>query len=762
MLYTRSSLGRASCEAGHAGVRGRTRRRRGGLVCAGLWGLVLLGLAADARAAVPGTFGKLTPANGATGRSTTPTATWGASTGATYYMVCADLTNDNVCDTSWVNVGNVTSVTWPGPELAHDTVYYWQVRAYNASGFTAADSQTWWHFTTVVDAPAAFGKSGPANGTTGQAASLTLTWGTSTRATSYQYCLDTTNDGVCGGAWTSTGTNAFVALSGLTGGTTYYWHVRAVNAGGTTYADANTWWSFTTQPGAFGKATPANGATGLSLAPTASWSASSGATSYEVCADTANNGACDTSWVNVGAVTSVTWPGPALAYDTPYYWQVRAVYGGSSTAADSGTWWSFRTQVQAPAAFGKAAPANGATGQSTSPTLTWGASARATSYEVLPGHDERRRLRRHVDEYGAAPSVGLSGLAYSTTYYWQVRAVNAGGTTYADANTWWSFTTQVEKPAAFGKTAPTNGAAVTTPTYTLRWAASVRATSYEVCADRSNNGACDGAWTPLGTTSLGVSVTDASNGAPVYWQVRATNAGGTTYADGGAWWAYTEEVGPGAFGKQTPANGATAQPTSLTVSWQASALATRYEYCADTTNDGVCSGTWTSTATATSVGLSGLAHATTYFWQVRAVNAFGATYADANIWWSVTTQVDKPAAFGKLTPANGATGRSTTPTATWQASAGATRYEVCADLTHDGACTGSWVDVGNVTSVTWPGPELAHDTVYSWQVRAVNAGGYHGGGRPDAGGASRPSWTRPPPLASPRPRTGRPGRRPAA
>ena len=45
------------------------------------------------------------------------------------YTVCADTTDDNACDTSWVNVGNVTSVTWPGPELEHSTTYYWQVRA---------------------------------------------------------------------------------------------------------------------------------------------------------------------------------------------------------------------------------------------------------------------------------------------------------------------------------------------------------------------------------------------------------------------------------------------------------------------------------------------------------------------------------------------------------------------------------------------------------------------------------------------------------
>jgi hypothetical protein len=36
----------------------------------------------------------------------------------------------------------------------------------------------------------------------------------------------------------------------------------------------------------------------------------------------------------------------------------------------------------------------------------------------------------------------LSGLSFNTTYYWQVRANYVGGaTSYADGNTWWSFTT---------------------------------------------------------------------------------------------------------------------------------------------------------------------------------------------------------------------------------------------------------------------------------------------------------------------------------
>ena len=394
--------------------------------------------------AKPEAFGKVSPANGATGLSLTPTVTWSASSGAASYEVCGDTTDNGACDASWVSVGTATTVTWPGPALAYDTLYYWQVRAMNAGGYTPADSATWWNLRTKVEQPDAFGKSAPVNGETGVSTSPTLTWETSERAASYEYCVDTTTDGKCGGTWTSTGATPSVALSGLSPATTYSWHVRALNAGGYTYGDGSvTWWSFTTRPGAFAKVTPANGATGRSLTPTFTWSASTGATSYEVCGDTTNNGACDASWVSVGTATTVTWPGPALAYNTLYYWQVRALYAGGDTPADSGSWWSFGTQVEAPGAFAKQTPVNGAPDLPTSTTLTWGASARAASYEYCVDTSNDGACAVGWTASGTSRTATLTGLSGATTYYWQVRAVNPSGTPGADGDAWWSFTTEV-------------------------------------------------------------------------------------------------------------------------------------------------------------------------------------------------------------------------------------------------------------------------------------------------------------------------------
>jgi hypothetical protein len=173
-----------------------------------------------------------------------------------------------------------------------------------------------------------------------------------------------------------------VSLSGLDGSTTYYWQVRAVLMGGYTYANSTTWRSFTTMasaPGAFGKSSPADGASDVAVNPTLSWTASSGATSYEYCLDTTSGTTCDGIWTDVGNVLSVGLSG--LDGSTTYYWQVRSVSAGGYTDADSGTWRSFTTVASGPGAFSKSAPADDVGGRSTSQVLSWEASGGAASYE---------------------------------------------------------------------------------------------------------------------------------------------------------------------------------------------------------------------------------------------------------------------------------------------------------------------------------------------------------------------------------------------
>jgi len=120
------------------------------------------------------------------------------------------------------------------------------VRVTDAKGLTASASYSI-NIILTIPAPAAFSKTSPTTGATGRSRSnLVLTWAAASGATRYEYCIDTTNDNLCNATWISTGTALSVTLPRLTSRVTYYWHVRAVNSGGITMSNNNTFWRFTT------------------------------------------------------------------------------------------------------------------------------------------------------------------------------------------------------------------------------------------------------------------------------------------------------------------------------------------------------------------------------------------------------------------------------------------------------------------------------------------------------------------------------------
>ena len=94
----------------------------------------------------PGSFNKDSPNDGAFSVSSSPTLSWTSSNGATSYEYYVDTTDNDICDSSWINVGNETSIGLSS--LSFSTPYVWQVRAINANAITEADAGDWWLFTT--------------------------------------------------------------------------------------------------------------------------------------------------------------------------------------------------------------------------------------------------------------------------------------------------------------------------------------------------------------------------------------------------------------------------------------------------------------------------------------------------------------------------------------------------------------------------------------------------------------------------------------
>jgi hypothetical protein len=307
-------------------------------------------------------FNKIAPANGAT--ISLPASTYyllqwtDAKTPSTdRYQYCIDQTNNNSCDNNkWITRNSLYSGAPNEFTLTAGKTYYWQVRTRDAG--TVANGGTWWSF-KISGSPPALNKTTPTNAATISFPSSTyylLEWTDLGIASTdrYQYCIDQTNNNSCdNNKWITR--NSLYSGAGefsLTAGKTYYWQVRARDAG--TVANGGTWWSFkiSGSPPALNKTTPANGSSipmPASVYYLLQWTDLSIPITdrYQYCIDQTNNNSCDNNkWITRNSLYSGTGEF-ILSYGKTYYWQVRARDAG--TVANGGTWWSFSIQPLAAA-----------------------------------------------------------------------------------------------------------------------------------------------------------------------------------------------------------------------------------------------------------------------------------------------------------------------------------------------------------------------------------------------------------------------------
>ncbi len=169
-------------------------------------------------------------------------------------------------------------------------------------------------------------------------------------------------------------------------------------------------------------ASPANNATGQPTALTLNWNSVSGALTYEVRVATAAGFGVATVSDQAG-LTGVSATVAGLAGSTTYYWQVNATNGAGTTAWSAA--WSFTTTIGSPAL---SSPANGATGQPVTLSLSWGSVSGAVSYGVQVSTD----MSFGSTVSGQTGLTGLYGVVTSltggVTYYWEANATGAAAT----------------------------------------------------------------------------------------------------------------------------------------------------------------------------------------------------------------------------------------------------------------------------------------------------------------------------------------------
>ena len=171
-------------------------------------------------------------------------------------------------------------------------------------------------------------------------------------------------------------------------------------------------------PGCATNLSPTNTATNVSVTPTLSWDAVSGATGYKVFYGTDSN---TSTAVAETASTSVILP--TLQNGTQYYWKVVPT-NARGDATGCGNAISFTTIVAAPGCASYTSPTDGAIDISLTPELSWSAVSGATGYKVYYSSDSSNLGNPTLVE---VTSYQLPQLGSETQYFWKVVPTNAGG-----------------------------------------------------------------------------------------------------------------------------------------------------------------------------------------------------------------------------------------------------------------------------------------------------------------------------------------------
>jgi FtsP/CotA-like multicopper oxidase with cupredoxin domain len=362
--------------------------------------------------------------------------------------------------------------------------------------------------------------------------------------------------------------------------------------------------------------------------PTYTWVESARATSYDIYTiigsveKTTNYLAANVC--SAGTCSTVS---TALVSGSSVYWIVRA-----KNTIGTSAWSTSKTfvvnSIPIPAIPVTSSPSGTVT--TSTPTYTWNESVFATSYDL---YTNVRGVATTTNYLSTA--VCVSGvcsatspvLANGASVYWVVKAKNSTGVSaYSSSKTFVVNTVSI--PLSPATVSPTGTVTTNTPTYT--WVESTGATSYDIYA--SVNGVASTTNYLTSTVCAAGTCTATSptltNGASVYWIVRAKNSAGTSAWSTSKTFVVNTVVAPTVPSTISPIGTGTVTTLTPTYTWIESMGATSYDLF--TSIAGVTKTTNYLAATSCTAGICTavspvLNNGSSVYWIIKAKNSAGSS-----------------------------------------------------------------------------------------------------------------------------------------
>lgn len=666
----------------------------------------------------PATITLLSPANGETGDSLRETLQWNPASPADFYHI--QISTDPNFNSTIVDQ-QTTATSFYTPQLSGQTTYYWRVYVSSKYGLSYYQNPAF-SFTTKSQTPDPPVLLLPTANQQNISLTPTFRWNSAVSQTSVlSYHVQVgTNANLTSIVKDTTFNDTTLIFGPLQNCTTYYWRVQATNTVGTgNYSAIRSFRTLLATPVTPAPIAPANGATGVAVTPTFSWSSS------DVCSDDFRiQVARDTSstpsfFIKTFTAQTSLAIGP-LGQDSVYFWRVNSYNAFDSSNYTA--WQEFQTILLPAAIPALIFPASNDTTVQPNDTFLWHSVPYEKFYHLQIATDTGFTNLVVNDSLITDTTFAVSGLHNCSIYYYKVRARNDNGSVGFSA--YRKFKTRTAVPATPVLVTPFNNQDSVSFRPTLVWTAGdLCLGAYFVQVSRFNDFSDTAFQATTSQLSVQLNISLLGN-TDYYWRVRSFNGVGNGPFSAGSHFKTTSFTPPDVPVLVSPADGVNDQPLTITFRWDTSARAATYRlqvafdtgFTILTLND--------STIVQPDTGLvfrlvSSLINSKTYYWRVNAKNSAGTSAFSARRSFNTLAPPDAPIL---VSPANGATNVPIGQIFSWSVASRATQYFL--EVARDSNFTNLFYSDSVITTTSWPLPNPLNGlTKYYWRVLAKNAVG---------------------------------------